>query len=134
MINQTSRMIHTFDNSELCILIKLFSIILAELCDKELTALFFRFSSNHNHATGIISQNVVDDVEIHSSMLQSESELRLTQKKFFPFSDRRKTQSPLLCSIMHSDSDSIRLQNLFFAFLDFGETKAVFMTQKCASE
>jgi hypothetical protein len=70
-------MIHTFDNSELCILIKLFSIIIAELFDKELTALFFRFSSNYCHSTGIIRQDFVDDIEIH----------------FFGFSEKNQRES-----------------------------------------
>ena len=48
-----------------------------------------------------------------------------TQKWFLPLIDVRNTRSPLSCSMIHSGSLSIRLENLFFAFLDRGVTNAV---------
>ena len=73
-------------------------------------------------------------VVVQNSTSQSESLLRLTQKKFFPFSERKNTRSPFCCSTIHSDSDCIKLQNRFFAFLLLGETNAVFIVQKCDSD
>ena len=59
-----------------------------------------------------------------NSTAQSGSLLILTQKKFFPLVERRKNRSPFDCSTKHSGWLFIRLANLFFAFLLFGETKA----------
>jgi hypothetical protein len=44
-------------------------MIFAELFDKELTALFLRFSSNHCHSRSIIREDVVEDIEIHLGLI-----------------------------------------------------------------
>lgn len=56
-------------------------------------------------------------------MLQFKSLLVLTQKKFLPLAERRKTRLSLVCSIIHSGLLSIMLANRFFALFDFGVTK-----------
>jgi hypothetical protein len=58
------------------------------------------------------------------STLQSVSLLIETQKKFFPFIERKNTRLSLICSTMHSGLCPIRLANRFFAFLLFGVTNA----------
>lgn len=65
---------------------------------------------------------------IQNSTSQSLSLLSDTQKWFLLLIDVKNTRSPLSCSMIHSGFDSIRLENLFFAFLDRGVTNAVMIS------
>ena len=62
---------------------------------------------------------------IYISSSQSWSWLTLTQKKFFLFSERRKTLSPLCCSTIQCSHESIWLTNLFLAFFEIGLTEII---------
>lgn len=81
--------------------------------------------SNCSTLASPMQQAGVTNRNNYISSSQSWSWCTLTQKKFLPFSERKNTLSPLCCSIIQCSQDSIRLANLFLAFLLIGWTEII---------